>query len=145
MLLPHDETDVRNGTVHHEAATTSPVYGPTFWTALCGAEMAGQRTNGDTTTDRCAVCSACLVANPTATVAAEAAYHEAAFAECGATPQPDLRARVDRVRTWTRARLALCRAVEARPWTSAAQQNAAWTERRALETVLRMLDGEETP
>ncbi|MCC6649017.1 MAG: hypothetical protein IT374_26050 [Polyangiaceae bacterium] len=58
------------------------------------------------------------------------------------TPLQD---RVDDVRAWARPRIAQCRDVEARFDSRAQACVEAWTERRALQTVLRMLDGEEMP
>lgn len=55
-----------------------------------------------------------------------------------------LRDRVSDVRAWARSRIAHCRDVEARFDTRSQSIVEAWTERRALEAVLRMLDGEET-
>ena len=56
-----------------------------------------------------------------------------------------LRDRVDNVRAWARSRIDHCRDVEARFDPRSQSVIEAVTERRALQTVLRMLDGEETP
>lgn len=55
-----------------------------------------------------------------------------------------LRARVDDVRAWARSRIDHCRDVEARFDVRSQSMIEAVTERRALQAVLRMLDGEET-
>lgn len=53
-----------------------------------------------------------------------------------------LRDRVDAVRAWARSRIDHCRDVEARSDVRSRPYDDAWTERRALEAVLRMLEGE---
>lgn len=58
---------------------------------------------------------------------------------------PDLRDRVDDVRAWARSRIAQCRDVEARFDVRSQSTIEAATERRALQSVLRILDGEEAP
>ena len=55
-----------------------------------------------------------------------------------------LRDRVDAVRAWAGSRIDHCHGVEARFDTRSQSMIEAVTERRALQTVLRMLDGEET-
>lgn len=51
---------LRDGKVHHEAATETPPFGLTYWTALCGVEMAGNRVVANTTEDRCEACVVAL-------------------------------------------------------------------------------------
>lgn len=53
--------------------------------------------------------------------------------------------RIDALRAWARSRIAHCRDVEARFDVRSQSMIEAVTERRALQTVLRMLDGEEMP
>lgn len=58
---------------------------------------------------------------------------------------PTLADRADELRAWARSRIGHCRDVEARFDSRSQSMIEAATERRALQAVLRILDGEETP